>query len=191
VSKSSIKIVGIPGSLRKHSFNRALIQAASEVAPEGVTVSMFLLHDVPLYDADVEAVGDPEPVAEFKAAIRNADGILFSTPQYNGSVSGVLKNAIDWASRPAFESVLVGKPAAILGATSGRSATERARTDLVRLLGTTRSDVMTTPTIGVSNSSEHIDEGMLHSEEVRQQIRELLSDFAIFVRSHALEDAAD
>ncbi len=191
MSTNSINIVGIPGSLRKHSFNRALIQAASEVAPEGVTVSMFLLHDVPLYDADVEAVGDPAPVAKLKAAIRDADGILFSTPQYNGSVSGVLKNAIDWASRPAFESVLAGKPVAILGATPGRSATERARADLVRLLGTTRSNVMTTHTIGVSNANDHIDEGMLHSEEVRQQIRALLSDFAIFVRGHALADAAD
>lgn len=191
MSTSPVKILGIPGSLREHSFNRALIQAAIDNAPEGVSVEMFLLHDVPLYNADVEAQGDPEPVKALKEAIAAADGVLFATPQYNGSVTGVLKNAIDWASRPAFESVLAGKPAAIMGATPGRSATERAREDLARLLGSTRSSVMTSPTIGLANCNEDIHEGELQEDEVRQQIRKLLSEFAVFVRSHTLAEAAD
>ncbi len=188
---SQITLLGIPGSLREHSFNRALIQAAVDNAPEGVAIEMFLLHDVPLYNADVEAQGDPAPVARLKRAIVEADGLLLATPQYNGSVSGVLKNALDWASRPAFESVLAGKPAAIMGATTGRSATAKAREDLVRLLGLTRSNVMATPTLGFANAGEAIDEGQLHAEDVKQQIRELLSEFAVFVRGHQLAEAAD
>lgn len=191
MSTNPVKIVGIPGSLREHSFNRALIKAAVDTAPDGIRVEMFLLHDVPLYHADVEAQGDPKPVAALKDAIASADGVLFATPQYNGSISGVLKNAIDWASRPAFQSVLVDKPAAIIGASSGRSATVRAREDLVRILNTTRCKVMDAPTIGLANSGDVIEDGELQSDEVRSQIRRLLSDFGVFVRAHVLAEAAD
>lgn len=191
MSSKPIKILGIPGSLREHSFNKALIQAASEVAPDDVAVHMFLLHDIPLYNADVEAQGDPEAVRELKQAIANADGVLFSTPQYNASVSGVLKNAIDWASRPAFESVLAGKPVAVIGATSGRSATEKARTELMNVLRSTRAHVMEAPTIGISTSGEYIDSGVVESDEVKEQIRHLLGDLAVFTRSHALAEVAD
>ncbi|MEZ4520320.1 MAG: NADPH-dependent FMN reductase [Thermomicrobiales bacterium] len=191
MSAKPIKILGIPGSLRELSFNRALIQAASDVAPEGVDVEMFLLHDVPFYNADVEVQGNPEPVQRLKDAIGASDGVLFATPQYNASVSGVLKNAVDWASRPAFESVLLEKPVAIIGATTGRSATEKARTELMNVLRSTRSHVMESPTIGISNSRDHIEAGDLHSEEVRDQIRDLLADFALFIRGHSLSEAAD
>jgi chromate reductase len=186
-----ITILGIPGSLREHSFNRALIRAASEVAPEAVEVRMFLLHDIPLYNADVEVHGDPEPVARLKQAIREADGVLFSTPQYNRSVAGVLKNAIDWASRPPFESVLAGKPVAIIGATSGQSATEVARQHLQVILESTRSVLLDTRTIGISNSGDHIDEGVVHSEEVRDQIRKIVEVFATLIRERALVEVGD
>ena len=186
-----VKILGIPGSLREHSFNRALIKAAVEEAPGGIDVELFLLHEIPLYNADVEAKGDPAPVATFKDAIRSADGLLFATPQYNGSVSGVLKNALDWASRPAFQSVMVGKPAAVLGATPGRSATMKARSDLASLLGTMRSEVMKYPTIGLSSCRDVIDEGVLKDQDVRRDIRELLSDFTVFVRGHLLFEGDD
>jgi chromate reductase, NAD(P)H dehydrogenase (quinone) len=191
MSAQPITILGIPGSLREHSFNKALIQAAVEVAPPGVEVRMLLLHDIPLYNADVEAQGDPEPVRELKRAIADADGLLLSTPQYNRSVSGVLKNAIDWASRPpGGGSVLAGKPAAIIGATSGRSATEKAREALLDILQVCRCEVMRAPTIGVSESADHIEAGVVHSDDVREAIRDLLEDFATFIRSHALSDAA-
>ena len=191
MSTGPIAILGIPGSLREHSFNRALIRAASNVAPDDMAIHTFLLHDIPLYNADVEAQGDPEPVRELKRAIANADGVLFSTPQYNRSVSGVLKNAVDWASRPAFESVLAGKPVAVMGATSGRSATEAARADLLKILQSTRSAVMDTQTIGISNSGDYIDAGVVESEEVKDQIRRLLEDFAVLIRSHSLAEVAD
>ena len=191
MTAKTIRLLGIPGSLRELSFNRALIKAALDVAPEGVEADMFLLHDVPLYNADVEAEGDPEQVRAMKRAIAEADGLLIATPQYNGSVSGVLKNAIDWASRPAFESVLVGKPAAVLGATPGRSATEKARNDLIDLLRSTRASVMETPMIGLANSGDYIDAGHVHDENVRRQIETLVADFATFVRGHALAEAAD
>ena len=191
MSARPVKIVGIPGSLREHSFNRALIKVAVADAPEGIDVEMFLLHDIPLYNADVEAEGDPEPVRALKEAIRDADGVLFATPQYNGSISGVLKNAIDWASRPAFRSVLAGKPAAFVGATPGRSATTKARSDLEALLGSTRSKVMASPTIGLASCEDVIDEGEVKRDQVRRQIQELVSDFAVFIRGHSLAEAAD
>src|SRR5690554_6064994 len=142
MAERPITILGVPGSLREHSFNKALIYAARDVAPEGVVIRPYLLHDIPFYNADVEARGLPEPVADFKQAIASADGVLFATPQYNRSVTGVLKNAIDWASRPFFEGPLAGKPVAIIGATSGQSATEMARKDLRRILGVCQAEVM-------------------------------------------------
>ncbi len=190
MSAKPITILGIPGSLRELSFNRALIKAASEVAPEGVVVPMFLLHDIPLFNADVEAQGDPQAVRDLKVAIAAADGVLFSTPQYNGSVTGVLKNAIDWASRPPSGSALAGKPVAIIGATPGRSATEKARTELMNVLRTTRSNIMESPTIGIAGADEYIDAGVVESDAVRETIRELLGDFAVFIRGHALNEAA-
>lgn len=192
MSDRPITILGIPGSLREHSLNRALIRAAREVAPPGVEVRMFLLHDIPLYNADVEAQGDPEPVRAFKQAIIDADGLLFATPQYNRSVSGVLKNAIDWASRPpGGGSALAGKPAAIVGATTGASATEKARGALLEILQTCRCQVLETPTIGVAHAEEYIDAGVIHSDEVRDQLRALLTDFAAFIREQALATAGD
>src|SRR5687768_5607295 len=95
-----IRILGVAGSLRRGSLNRALLRAAAELAPEGVSIEMFDLLAVPLYNGDIEAGGDPEGVVALKAAIREADGVLFGCPEYNHGVPGVMKNAVDWASRP-------------------------------------------------------------------------------------------
>jgi chromate reductase len=111
-----LKVLGISGSLRKGSFNTALLRAAQELAPNGMEITIFDLADIPLYNGDVEAAGDPEPVAALKSAIRNADAVLFATPEYNYSISGVLKNAIDWASRDRSAGSLQGKPVAMIGA---------------------------------------------------------------------------
>src|SRR5690242_14601242 len=117
-----MRACGIAGSLRGGSYNRALLRAAVALAPSGVEIRVFdRLADVPPYNADVEAKGDPEPVGALKQAIRDADALLIVTPEYNYGVPGVLKNAIDWASRPPTGSVLNGKPAAIMGATPGRT----------------------------------------------------------------------
>ena len=101
----TLRILGIAGSLRRASFNRGLIRAAVEVAPPGITVTTHELHDLPMFDADMEAIGDPAPVAALKRAVADADALLIATPEYNHCVPGVLKNALDWASRPPRASV--------------------------------------------------------------------------------------
>jgi chromate reductase len=185
-----IKILGIPGSLRQGSFNRALIEAAIELAPDDVDIELYLLHDIPLYDADVEREGDPEPVRRFKQAISDADGLLVSTPQYNRSVSGVLKNAIDWASRPPSESVLAAKPVAIMGASTGRSATAMAQEDLRRILDVCMCRVMDGPRLGVSTANEHIsEEHGVHHVETRAAIEVIVTELATFIRQPALAGA--
>src|SRR5688572_12950973 len=97
----TLTILGIAGSLRRASFNRGLIRAAVELAPAGLAVIAYDLADIPMYNGDVEALGDPEPVADLKRAIAGADAVVIATPEYNHCVPGMLKNAIDWASRPA------------------------------------------------------------------------------------------
>lgn len=186
-----IRLLGIPGSLREHSFNRALIKAAQDVAPEGVEVTMFLLHDIPLYNADVEEQGVPEAVQRLRDAIDSADGVLFATPQYNRSVPGVLKNAIDWASRPARAGCLVGKPAAIIGATSGMSAVAFARSDLRRILEVCSMTVLPDLEIGLTESANHIQEGQVVSDEVREEVRAILDAFVAFIQQPQIAQAAD
>src|SRR4026209_985314 len=129
-SEQSLSFVGIAGSLRRASINRGLIRAAVDGAPAGTSVVPYELADIPMFNADVEAGGDPPAVADFKRAIASADALLIATPEYNHCVPGVLKNAIDWASRPARESVLTGKPVAIMGASTGRGGTARAQAHL-------------------------------------------------------------
>src|ERR1051326_8104501 len=108
----SFQVLGIAGSLRSGSYNRSLVRAAAELGPPGMQVVIFeRLDEIPLYNEDLEAKGDPKPVAAFKTAIREADALLIATPEYNYGVPGPLKNAIDWASRPAASTPLNGKPA--------------------------------------------------------------------------------
>src|SRR5918912_1021537 len=102
------RVLGFAGSLRRGSYNRALLRAARELAPEGVELELHDLADIPFYDGDVEDRGDPDAVRRFKERIRAADALLIATPEYNGGVSGVLKNALDWASRPPSDSALAG-----------------------------------------------------------------------------------
>src|SRR5690606_28963397 len=128
---SPLLVCGIAGSLRQGSYNRALLRAAQELAPPGMEIRVFeRLREVPPYDADLEAMGDPEPVRALKQAIAEADALLIATPEYNHGVPGVLKNAIDWASRPPRSSVLSGKPTAIFGASPGVTGTARAQAAL-------------------------------------------------------------
>ena len=100
MADGALRVVGFAGSLREKSYNRALLRAAQEVSPPDMTIDIFDLREVPLYNGDVEAAGDPPAVADLKAAIRAADGVLMATPEYNHGVPGVMKNAVDWCSRP-------------------------------------------------------------------------------------------
>src|SRR5260370_7549953 len=120
---SPVCVLGIAGSLRAGSYNWALVRAAQEEAPLGMEIQLYELASIPLYNADVEARGDPEPVVAFKAAIRAADALLLATPEYNHGVPGVLKNAVDWASRPHRTSPLDCKPVAIIAPTAGTAST--------------------------------------------------------------------
>jgi chromate reductase len=134
-----LRVLGIAGSLRKESYNRALLRAAIELAPPELEIRPFeRLGELPLFDADLEAREVPEAVEALKAAMREADGILIATPEYNHSIPGVLKNAIDWASRPAGRAAYDGKPVGIMGVTPGRGATIRAQAALRQSLGAER-----------------------------------------------------
>src|SRR3990167_438989 len=112
----TISVLGFAGSLRQGSYNRALLRAAQGLVPDGMVLETFDLAAIPLYNSDVEAAGDPQGVAAFKQARRRADAVLMVTPEYNHGVPGVMKNAVDWASRPPQDSPLNGKPVGIIGA---------------------------------------------------------------------------
>ena len=182
-----MQILGIAGSLRSGSHNRALIRAARELAPTGVEIVEFDLRGLPFYDGDVEAAGDPETVAAFKDAIRAADALLIATPEYNRGIPGVLKNAIDWASRPALASPLAGKPVGIMGASTGRGGTRRAQQQLRDALEFPRAVVLDEPPVLVPEAFMRFDEhGELVDEETRSSIAELLDSLAVVAGSVTL-----
>ncbi|MFN2483557.1 MAG: NADPH-dependent FMN reductase [Candidatus Limnocylindria bacterium] len=135
-------LVAIAGSLRREAYSRRLVGAAIDVAPAGVDVRRLSIRSVPPYDADVEAAGLPRSVKDLKQAIDGADGLLIATPEYNWSIPGVLKNALDWASRPAFRSPLAGKLVAVVAASPGRGGARRALDDLRQVLDSVRAELV-------------------------------------------------
>lgn len=182
-ARRPLTVLGIAGSLRRGSYNRGLIRAAMELAPPGIGIVSHELGDLPLYDADVEAEGDPPPVANLKRAIAAADALLIATPEYNHCVPGVLKNAIDWASRPSRNSVLTDKPVAILGASTGGGGTARAQAHLRDGLAYTNGLVLPLPEVLVSSAAAKFDaEGNLTDAETRDDVRDLLKALAVWVR---------
>jgi len=131
-----MRVLGISGSLRRDSHNSALLRAAAERLPAGAELVTFeRLGDVPPYDEDVEVEAVPEVVRELREAIRGADAVLVATPEYNHSIPGQLKNALDWASRPAGRSALTGKPAAVIGASTSMFGAVWAQAELRKVLG--------------------------------------------------------
>jgi chromate reductase len=173
-----LRVLGIPGSLRQGSLNRALLRAAAELAPDGLRIEIHDLREVPLYDGDVEAAGDPPGVAAFKAAIREADAILVACPEYNHGVPGVLKNAIDWASRPAGASPLNGKPAGIIGASPGLVGTARGQAQLRQAFTFTNTSSMLQPEVLVAQAHTRFDrEGRLVDETSRGFLAQYLAAF--------------
>lgn len=177
-----IRVLGFAGSLRTGSLNRAALRAAIELAPAGMTIEGFDIAPIPLYNADVEAAGVPEPVARFKAALADADAILVVTPEYNSSVPGVLKNAIDWASRPPSASPLSNKPAAIMGASTGNFGTVRSQSHLRQVLQATNALVMPQPQALIMRAGEKFDAaGRLTDDATRALVAKLLAAFADWV----------
>ena len=171
-----IRILGIAGSLRRGSYNRGTLKAAAELAPEGATIEIFELDGIPGFNQDEEQ-NPPEKVAELKRKIREADAILFVTPEYNYSVPGVLKNAIDWASRPYGDSAWNGKPAAIMGASIGAIATARAQYHLRQMMVFLNMFPVNQPEVMIGNCSDKFDEqGNLTDETSKDFIRQLLEN---------------
>src|SRR5687767_10687948 len=170
------RILGIAGSLRRESYNRAALRAATELVPEGVTIDAFELDGIPGFNQDEEK-NPPAKVTELKKRIREADAILFVTPEYNYSVPGVLKNAIDWASRPYGDSAWNGKPAAIMGASVGGIATARAQYHLRQMMVFLNMFPVNQPEVMIGNAGEKFDEqGNLTDEKTKGYIRLLLEN---------------
>jgi chromate reductase len=190
-SGSSLTFLGVAGSLRSASYNRGLIRAAVDIAPSGVRVVPYDLAALPMFNADVEADGDPPSVADFKRAIGAADALLIATPEYNHCVPGVLKNAIDWASRPPRQSVLTGKPVAIMGASTSGGATARAQAHLRDGLAYTNGFVLPLPEVLVGLAGEKFDDaGNLTDAGTREEVRDLLVSLAAWtLRLQRTEDA--
>ena len=179
-----IKVLGFAGSLRQGSYNRATLRAAVELAPASMTIETFDLAPIQPYNEDVKERGFPPPEHEFRERIRAADALLIVTPEYNRSMSGVLKNAIDWASRPP-DQPFDGKPTAILGASPGMIATAVAQYDLRRCLSVLNALLLNRPSIMIGQASEKFDrEGRLTDETTRNLISQLLDALVEWTKRH-------
>jgi chromate reductase len=182
-----VRILAFAGSLRAASYNRALLRAAIALAPADMTIDTFDLIEVPLYNGDVEAEGDPAGVARFRQAIRDADGVLMVTPEYNHGVPGVMKNAIDWASRPPRGAALDSKPVGIIGASPGMTGSARGQSQLRQAFEFTNSWCMPQPEILVFRAHEKFDaDGKLTDETTGHFLQQYLVAFAAWVRRLAV-----
>ena len=178
------KIVGISGSLRAGSINTMLLRAAAALAPAGTSVEVATIAGIPLYDYDVEVKGIPEAVTALREQIVAADGLLIVTPEYNNSMPGVLKNAIDWLSRPPQEigRVFGGRPVGIMGATPGPGGTNLAQAAWLPVLRALGTLPWFGGRVGVSGASAVLDaHGAITDEKVRGQIEKYMAGFAKFV----------
>jgi chromate reductase len=171
-------VVGFAGSLRGGSYNRALLRAAAELAPPALHIAIHELHDIPLYNGDVEAAGAPPPVVQLRDAIRRADGVLIATPEYNHGVPGVLKNTIDWLSRPPRDSALNGKAAAVMGASPGMTGTARGQSQLRQAFVFTNTYALLQPEVLVARAHEKFDaDGRLVDQATRDFVATFLQRF--------------
>jgi chromate reductase len=171
-----ITILGIAGSLRRQSYNRSALRVAKQLAPEGLTLDIFDLDGIPGFNEDEEQ-NPPTKVIELKKRIRAADALLIVTPEYNYSIPGVLKNAIDWASRPYGDSAWSGKPAAIMGASVGTIGTARAQYHLRQVFVFLNIFPINQPEVMIGNAAERFDaQGNLTDETTKKSIRQLLQN---------------
>jgi chromate reductase len=172
------RIIAFAGSLRKGSYNRALIRAAQELAPDGMAIEAIDIGGLPFYNADVEAQGDPPAVERFKVSVRAGDGLLIATPEYNDGIPGVLTTAIDWGSRLPGRSPLAGKPVVLMGASPSQIGTARAQLHLRQLLGHVHARVLPPPELLVARAHERFDRELrLTDEGTRKVLGDLLARF--------------
>jgi chromate reductase len=178
----SLTVLGIAGSLRRDSHNRGLLRAAQELAPDGMTIETFDLLAIPPYNLDMEAPL-PAPVAALKERIRAANAVLIATPEYNYSVPGVLKNAIDWASRPYGDSAWDGKPVGVMGASPAAVGTARAQHHLRQTLTSLNCYTLNKPEVLIGGTAQKFDSsGNLTDPKSREMIARLLTALAAWTR---------
>jgi NAD(P)H-dependent FMN reductase len=177
-------LVGIAGSLRRGSYNLALLRAAEELVPDGVELHVATLHGIPLYDGDLEqASGIPDAVQQLKDRIAAADGLLLASPEYNNSIPGVLKNAIDWLSRPPkdIRRVFGAKPVAVMGATPGQGGTRLSQTAWLPVLRTLGTRPWFDVLLHVGGAADVFgDDGKLVDEATRERLARFIAGFASF-----------
>ncbi len=175
------RILGISGSLRRGSFNSAALRAAKELVPVGMSIDTFDISPIPLYNEDVKAQGFPAPVEDLRRRVKDADGVLLVTPEYNYSIPGVLKNTIDWVSRPP-EQPFNGKPIAIMGASGGLLGTARAQYHLRQSFVFMNGYVLNQPEVMIAQAQNKFDaEGKLVDQPTRDFITALLKSFQTWV----------
>lgn len=181
-----MRVIGISGSLRKASYNSMALRAAQALAPEGMTIEIVSIADFPLFNEDLRSAGEPAQVAALKAKIREADGVLFACPEYNFSVTGVLKNAIDWLSRPP-EQPFDGKPVAIFGASQGPVGTARGQYHLRQILLILNPFTMNRPEVFISSAqNKFAADGTLTDADTEKFLRLQLEAF----KTHITRTAA-
>ncbi len=174
--ENKLKILGFAGSLRDGSLNKKLLHAAQELSPQDAELEIFDLKDIPLFNADIEAKGDPQSVKDFKIKISEADAVLIATPEYNHSIPGVLKNALDWASRSP-EKVLNKKPVAMIGTSDGITGATRSQQHLIQVLATINAYTLYKPEVIVPNGDKKFDEqGNLIDDKTKAKIATLLTE---------------
>ena len=183
----TLNILGLSGSLRAGSLNTALLRAAAQLVPEGVTLEVATVQGIPLYDGDAEARdGLPASVSALKARVLAADALLLATPEYNNGIPGVFKNAIDWLSRPAADipKVFGNRPVAVMGASPGGFGTVLAQNQWLSVLRTLGARPWWGGRLAASRANRAFDEaGALTDDALRAQLREFVRGFAEFVRS--------
>jgi chromate reductase len=178
-------VVGFAGSLRRGSYNRALVRAATELAPPTLHIVIHDLGAIPLYNDDIEAVGVPTSVVQLRNAVRESDALLIATPEYNYGVPGVLKNTIDWLSRPPRNSVLNGKVAALMGGSPGMAGTARAQAQLRQAFVSTNTYALLQPEVLVDRAHEKFDaEGRLVHQATRDVLASFLQRFSDLIALH-------
>ena len=178
----SLHLIGISGSLRKDSYNSALLRAAQELLPAGMQLEIADINAIPLYNGDVEIAHFPESVIALREKIRKADGLLIATPEYNYSMSGVIKNTIDWLSRPYNDPVLSGKPLAVMGASLGMMGSARAQYHLRQSAVFLNMHVLNKPELFIAAANSKFDAALkLTDQPTRDVLAQLLQAFAVWV----------
>ena len=183
-------VVGFAGSLRSGSYNRALLRTAKDLAPPSLQIMICELDGIPLYNDDIETAGAPPSVVRLREAVRESDALLIATPEYNHGVPGVLKNTIDWLSRPPRNNALNGKIAAVMGASLGMTGTARGQAQLRQALGATNTYALLQPEVLVAHAHEKFDaDGRLTHQATRDVLATFLQRFIDLITLHVRAEA--